>query len=263
MRPQSLIDCMHVTVDKWGATLALFAVSRGKHDGVADQQARYRMQLVAPHLRRAVSVARVMENKQAQADALAETFDALRAGMFLVDRNGRVVHANAAGRSMIAEGNALFTSCGRLFLHGPRGNNQLAGMFAAAGAGDAALRAARVTLPLNARSGRRYVAHVLPLTSGLRNRAARTYSAVAALFVHSATAASPSAPEVIAKAFRLTPTELNVLLAIVEVGGVPEVADTLGIAPSTVRTHLNRVYDKTGVRRQAGLVKLVAAFTIL
>jgi DNA-binding CsgD family transcriptional regulator len=55
--------------------------------------------------------------------------------------------------------------------------------------------------------------------------------------------------------------ELRVLLAIVEVGGVPEVAEALGIAETTVRTHLNQNYRKTGVNRQADLVKLVAAFS--
>jgi DNA-binding CsgD family transcriptional regulator len=52
-----------------------------------------------------------------------------------------------------------------------------------------------------------------------------------------------------------------VLLAIVEIVGVPEVADMLGIAASTARTDLNPVYDKTGVRRQADLVRLVARFS--
>jgi DNA-binding CsgD family transcriptional regulator len=42
---------------------------------------------------------------------------------------------------------------------------------------------------------------------------------------------------------------------------VPEVASALGIASSTVKTHLGRVYDKTGTARQADLVKLVAGFT--
>jgi DNA-binding CsgD family transcriptional regulator len=55
--------------------------------------------------------------------------------------------------------------------------------------------------------------------------------------------------------------ELRVLLAIVEVGGLPEVAETLGIAKSTVKTHLNRINDKTDVGRQANLVKLVAGFS--
>jgi DNA-binding CsgD family transcriptional regulator len=56
-------------------------------------------------------------------------------------------------------------------------------------------------------------------------------------------------------------TELRVLFAIVEVGGAPEVADVLGIAASTVKTHLGRVYQKTGAGRQADLVKLVAGFS--
>ena len=69
-----------------------------------------------------------------------------------------------------------------------------------------------------------------------------------------------SAPEIIARAYNLTPTELRVLMAIVEVGGVPEVAVALGVAESTVKTHLGNLFVKTGARRQADLVKIVAGF---
>jgi DNA-binding CsgD family transcriptional regulator len=34
----------------------------------------------------------------------------------------------------------------------------------------------------------------------------------------------------------------------------------LGISETTVKTHLQRVFDKTGTNRQADLVKLVAGF---
>jgi DNA-binding CsgD family transcriptional regulator len=108
--------------------------------------------------------------------------------------------------------------------------------------------------------GERYVAHVLPLTSGARRRAGITYTAAAALFVRKAALASPSAFEVIGQTFKLTPTELRVLLALVDVGGVPEVAEALGVASTTIRTHLGRVFDKTGAARQADLVKLVAGY---
>ena len=94
-----------------------------------------------------------------------------------------------------------------------------------------------------------------------RRGTGKTYAAVAALFVHPAGLTSPSPPELIAKTYRLTPTELRVLLAIVEIGGVPEVAEALGIADSTVKTHLGRLYEKTGTHRQADLVKLVAGFS--
>ena len=65
----------------------------------------------------------------------------------------------------------------------------------------------------------------------------------------------------IARAYKLTPTELRVLLAIVDVGGVPEVALVLGVAESTVKTHLGHLFEKTGVARQADLVKIVAGFS--
>ena len=50
------------------------------------------------------------------------------------------------------------------------------------------------------------------------------------------------------------------LLAIVEIGGVPDVAEALGIAETTAKTHLAHLYAKTGTSRQADLVKLVAGF---
>ncbi len=67
-----------------------------------------------------------------------------------------------------------------------------------------------------------------------------------------------SPPELIGKTFQLAPSELRVLLAIVQVarraGGV---AAALGVAETTIKTHLSRLFYKTGTRRQADLVKLV------
>ena len=102
---------------------------------------------------------------------------------------------------------------------------------------------------------------MLPLTSGARREVSRSYSAAAALFIHKAVLDTPSPPEVIAKSYKLTPTELRVLLAVVEIGGVPEVAEALGIAETTVKTHLGRIYEKTATARQADLVKLVAGYS--
>jgi DNA-binding CsgD family transcriptional regulator len=53
---------------------------------------------------------------------------------------------------------------------------------------------------------------------------------------------------------------MRVLMAIIEVGGVPEVSPILGISEPTERTHLQRIFEKTGTNRQADLVKLVAGF---
>jgi DNA-binding CsgD family transcriptional regulator len=102
---------------------------------------------------------------------------------------------------------------------------------------------------------------VLPLTSGARRSAGLAYNAVAALFVRKVAFSVSSPAELIGRMYKLTPTELRVLSAIVDIGGVPEAAASLGVATTTIRTHLGRLFEKTGVGRQADLVKLVAGFS--
>ena len=81
-----------------------------------------------------------------------------------------------------------------------------------------------------------------------------------ALFICKVATEPRSPPEIIAQAYKLTPTELRVLLGSVEVGGVPETAVALGVAESTIKTHLGNLFVKTGTGRQADLVKIVAGF---
>lgn len=261
VKPQRLADHLTVVLDKSTTSVALFGVFRHERDGLADDPMRQRMRLIAPHIRRAVLIGRAIDLKTAEAAALADTFDGIRAGMFLVDAGGRIIHANAAGHAILQTDDYLRAAGGRLIAGDPRAAETLSDTFAAAGDGDGAIGTKGIAIPLIGRDGTRHVGHVLPLTSGARSRARATYAAVAALFVHKASMAAPSPPEMIARTYKLTPAELRVLLAIVEVGGVPEVADALGVSPETVRTHLGRLYNKTGVRRQADLVKLVAGFS--
>jgi DNA-binding CsgD family transcriptional regulator len=65
--------------------------------------------------------------------------------------------------------------------------------------------------------------------------------------------------ETVAKLYRLTPSELRVLGAVIDVGGVSAVAEALGISEATVKTHLQHLFEKTGLRRQTDLVKLIAS----
>ncbi len=206
-------------------------------------------------------IGNAIDLKTAEASSLAEVFDGLSTGVFLTDAHGRIVHSNAAGRALLADGDGLYASSGRLVARHPGARQTLGAALAAAEKGDAAIGAGGIGVPIASGEGGPYAAHVLPLASGSRREAASSYGAVAALFVHKATINLRSEPECLARHYRLTPTELRVLLAIVEVGGVPEVAEALGVAGSTVKTHLGNLYGKTGTSRQTDLVKLVAGFS--
>jgi DNA-binding CsgD family transcriptional regulator len=261
IRPQGWIDNVCVYLDRTPEGHAGFSLFRHECEGLADEPTRERLRLLVPHLRRAVLIAKLIEFKTAQTATFADALDGLSAGMLFVDSNGRVTHANAAGQALIADGDVLRAPLGRLTASDPDANRALRDIFLAAASGDAAIGIRGVAVPLVARDGERYVAHVLPLSSGARRSAGVSYAAAAALFVQKAALATRSPPEAIAKTYRLTAMEVRVLLAIVEIGGVPEVAGTLGIGESTVKTHLKRLYEKTGARRQADLVKLFAGYT--
>ena len=107
------------------------------------------------------------------------------------------------------------------------------------------------------------MAHVLPLTVGERRKAGTASGVVAAIFVRKVEFETVPPSEIIGKTYNLTPTELRVLLAIVNVGGVRQAAGDLGVADTTVKTHLARLFEKTGVSRQADLVRLVAGYSCM
>ena len=258
--PQGLVDFLSAVVDRTTISAAIFGVFRHQRNGVVDDQARRHMRLIAPHIRRAVLIGRMFEFKAAEVATFVDTLDGLGAGMYLVDATGRLIHANAAGNAILGASDILNCVGGRLVASDAHIDRALRDVFAAAGQGDAALGTKGIAVPLIGKDGERYIAHALPLTSGARRRAGVVGTAAAALFVRKATLAVPSASQAIGSAFKLTPTELRVLLAIVEVGGIPEVAAAFGIADTTVRTHVSRLFEKTGASRQADLVKLVAGY---
>ncbi|MDA9519508.1 transcriptional regulator [Bradyrhizobium sp. CCBAU 11434] len=190
----------------------------------------------------------------AEAATFADTLDGLDVGVYLLDVDGRLIHTNTAGQALLDARDILHEARGQLAACDPVVNHALRHAFTSA------LDAGGVAVPMTGSDGQRYVAHALPLASGARRRAGAAYAAVAALFVRKVALMVPPRSEVIGKAFRLTPTELRVLLAIVELGGVPEVAAAFGVANTTIRTHVNRLFEKTGAARQADFVKLVAGY---
>jgi DNA-binding CsgD family transcriptional regulator len=260
-RPHGWVDVASAVIEKSATSCTFLSVVRHEANGLVDDEMRRRMTLLIPHVRRALLIGKTIHRKQTEAVCFSDVLDGLSAGMILVDANGRIVHTNNAGNAILDAGDFLRSVCGRLVASDLAINAALREILVAANAGDAALGVKGIALPLTAHDGERYVAHVLPLTSGARREAGLAYNAVAALFIRKASLEPFSPPEVIGEMYKLTPSELRVLLAIVDIGGVPEVAAALGVAVTTVKTHLSRLFEKTGVARQADLVKLVAGFS--
>ncbi|HUL90531.1 MAG TPA: helix-turn-helix transcriptional regulator [Pseudolabrys sp.] len=260
-QPQGWIDAANAVLEKTATSCAYLSVIRSDASGMVDDEMRRRMGLIVPHVRRAVRTGKVIDLRQAEAATFADILDGLSPAIFLVDAGGQIVHGNAASRSLLDKGDLLRTVHGRLTASDPQVDQALHEAILAAGTNGEDAGAKGSAVPLRGHAGERYVAHVLPLTTGERRKAGTTPTAIAALFVRKAELETAPPSKVIGKTYKLTPTELRVLLAIVNVGGVRQVAGNLGVADTTIKTHLGRLFEKTGVSRQADLVKLVAGYS--
>lgn len=251
--PNGIVDMVLAPIERRGSWAAMFGVFRHERDGVGDERMQRRVSLLTPHIRRAVSIGQVLGQAGAEAAIFSDTLDGLAAGVFFIDDDGRLVHANAAGRRMLGENGVVSASKeGTIRLERTNLRKLLPSNGAPATEAEPLL--------IESTDGERYVAHVLPLGDGARRIAGVAYDAVAAVFVQPATFEPQSIPQSVAKTFDLTPSELRVVLSTIRNGGVAEIAEDLGIGEATVRTHLHRIFAKTETKRQADLVKLVAGF---
>ena len=79
-----------------------------------------------------------------------------------------------------------------------------------------------------------------------------------ALFIHDPDEDAPVIEDMLSDAFGLSHAEAAVAARIWEGDSVADAAGSLSISPNTVKTHLKVVFEKTGVDRQAGLVRKIA-----
>jgi DNA-binding CsgD family transcriptional regulator len=256
--PQGITDAIAVNLEKGVMRSSFIVVRTDAACGMAGEEIRDRLAALVPHLQRAVAIGRLVDQEKAKQESLSEAIDHVDAAVFLVAPDGAVSFTNDPGKKMLDEAKLMWESGGLLHAASPKADRILYDIFTAAAHGDASVGAG-VAVPLAEPSRERWFAHVLPLASGRRqNQLGHNKAPVAALFVRKARPGAPPPLELIANRYELLPSEVRVLDAIAKVQGVKQLAEFLGISQATVKTHLNKLFRKTGTKRQSELVTLMA-----
>ena len=242
--PQGFRHVMLTTLMRSQARLAFIGVTRQHDQSRYGAEDKADMALLAPHVRRAVTIADLIGHKSLEHDDLVDALDALKTVVLILGEGGRLVYANAAGRALLDAGILLVVRGG---IVEPWDRSEAAALRnIVAGGGTGTVRLVR-------RDGGHALASALPLGSGRRRSGS---GGRVAMFVQDV-AAAPNAAEAIGRLYRLTGGELRVMLGLASGETPKSIAQRYGIAPSTVRSHLKSLFAKTGTNRQKDLVKLL------
>jgi DNA-binding CsgD family transcriptional regulator len=257
LKPQGFIDASVLMVEKSMNNVTTLVNVRTESQGRFDDATLALLNILYPHLRRAVLIGRTFGEQQKRTAEYAATLDSLAAGMLLLTGKSEIVHMNAAGEAMLVAGSPLKKTNGRIELVDGSANRALRAALVAARDGDVALGGKGTSIPLRGSDGAEFIVHMLPLNAARQRSIESDRHAAVILFIKRNDPGDATAIAAFAARFGLTPQETRVLQTVVEVGGVPMAAEMLGISSATVRTHVTGIFDKTGVRRQADLLRLL------
>jgi DNA-binding CsgD family transcriptional regulator/PAS domain-containing protein len=253
-KPQGIIDVIAIGLARDRTMLGNLAF--GLHESGTKPPPRDRdgLRMLGPHLRRAALISGILGQTEQRASSFEATLDVARSGVILVDASMAIVHANRAGQTMLALGDPVRERLGRLELRQELLPGQLKAAVAACDS-DADLGRRGIGIPTRRLDGSPLIVHVMPLEQR-SIRGGLPANASAAIFIADGSGGIAPMHDALGLLFGLTPAEARVFELVVDGLENDGVALALGVAPSTVKTHLLRVFDKTGAHSRTGLVSL-------
>jgi DNA-binding CsgD family transcriptional regulator len=215
------------------------------------------LKALMPHMQRALKIHMHLAEANLRQGEFVEAIEPLAVGVILVTASGQVLFANRSARRLLDNRDGLMmdrqglravrwreTNALRALIDctmGPYGQGQ-----SQSGGG------LNVTRPNGRRALQVLVSPIRPQqTLHLGERA------VAAIYVTDPEQVSERPEVVLMRLYGLTPAEAKVAALIVRGTSARQAADDLAISYNTVKTHLKRVFAKTGTNGQGDLIRLI------
>jgi len=255
---RGMIDAVALIVARNDAIMGNVAFNRHRSAGAVGEAEVAGLRLLAPHICRAVTISNLFDMKAVAAASFEAVIDRLACGVVVTDADLGIVHANAAATRMLAVGDPIHAKKGTLSLLAHEAQAALERAVHDAAIDDGSLGHKGIGIPSGSKSERPAAVHVMPLRRNALRQGLASRAAVA-LFVVPGEAGPRIPIEALALVYDLTPAETGVLERVCAGATQAAIGRSLGIATSTVKTHLLHIFQKTGCERQVDLVRLATS----
>jgi DNA-binding CsgD family transcriptional regulator/PAS domain-containing protein len=247
LRPQGLFYAMGGPVERSRTRMAVFGIQGSYEHGVFAPEAEALARNLVPHLRRAYRMQETLDAVRHDGMVFEAALHLLPQPVLVVERDARLLYANTAGEQLLRDRDVLKVVSGRLrAVH----RDDAAVLARALSPVPRAVDGAASLMLRRIGGGRPVDLRVVPLR---RSNRAEWSGRIALL-------AEVPPPlrglEALAAAFRLSPAETRLWAALTAGRRVIDVAEESGVSVNTVRVQLRTLFEKTGVHRQADLLRL-------
>jgi DNA-binding CsgD family transcriptional regulator len=254
-RPQEIAWTIACNIEVNADDMTHLVLGRhGRRAGAFDKDDMRLLRLLNPHLREAMRLHGRLTQQNAVLRERADILDRCAAGVVVADAACRIVLLNAAGERVLAAADGLQMRGRALSATDAAVDRQLRSLVARAASNRDVPAGGAVTIE-RGNAVRPLAVSVAPLRGAEDWLLPATGHALLILAEPDTALAVSSAP--LRQLFGLTPGEARVALSLASGKEPGEVAAELDLSVATVRTHLQRVFEKTRTNRQPELVALL------
>lgn len=267
LRPQNIYHAVFGVLSRLGPKLLYLAAHRSMQGPAFNSADKRAVGAIVPHLDRAIALERRLRSESSEAMAMLELLGHLPEAAFLVDRRAQLHASNRAADRLLALRDGLFLVQGCLACASSLQHRALRRLLAAPfappeeGGGPHPMRVSGTPsdrIVVSRPSGRApLLLSILPVMQPIITGLGAREPVRAILTKDPEREPDLSAGELHAL-YSMTATEARLALLIRDGLSLQDAASRLHISRNTARTHMKNVYAKTGVHRQAGLVRLLA-----
>ncbi|WP_207484616.1 helix-turn-helix transcriptional regulator [Arenibaculum pallidiluteum] len=256
LRPQDIDTCLASLPWRSGAEVAALALWRSERAEPWERPHIELLTLLTPHVRRALEANRRMKELHLTQGMALDALDRLECGVVLLRNDGSIAFLNRAAGGILMSGDGIMVDGGRLRAMSRSRDTALQRAIGSAAAGGASDGNSGSSMAVSRPSGRRpLIIHVMP-SRGRADGIALRGVGVFVLMVDPEVESKTSLTQ-LRQLYGLTAAEAAVAALVAHGHGLQAAADSLGVTLSTVRVHLQRVFEKTDTHRQAELARLL------
>ncbi len=257
LEPIGVFHILGVDTIEPDGLIARLRIARQKHEPAFKDSHKALCEQLLPHLRRAIQIHARLNRTETERDLYAGAVDQLSVAAIILDEQGRTLNTNGVANQILEadDGISLVNTVLTMNSHSDHERLQeiISSTIAAQLAGVTSMaRAMRVERP-SGLPDLGLVVRPIPASEWAEGQS----SPCVAVFISDPEQQESASQQLLEELFELTPAEANIAIKLARGLSLAEVSEQQSISQHTARAQLKSIFSKTGVTRQAELVRLV------